>query len=125
MIEQKLDCFQTLMVKCGSEMNGVISVGVAVAKVGATINTGVLNGAGDVGQILVLEEYALVVGDGRVATIGIKDVTNPKVMKPVSFEGDGRGQFGSHPGRLVAIGNMHFLLVSSHGVCVLKMTASA
>ena len=44
-------------------------------------------------------------------------------MKPVSFEGDGRGQFGSHPGRLVAIGNMHFLLVSSHGAYVLKMTA--
>ena len=95
----------------------------APAKVGATINTGVLTGSSDVGQILVLEEYALVVGDLRVATIGIKDLTNPKVMKPVSFEGEGRGQFGAKPGRLVAIGNMHFLLVSSHGVYVLKMTA--
>ena len=95
------------------------------AKVGATINTGVLTGASDAGQILVLEEYALVVGDGRVATIGIKDLTNPKVMKPVSFEGEGRGTFHNNPGRLVAIGNMHFLLVSSHGVYVLKMTASA
>ena len=97
----------------------------APAKVGATINTGVLSTACDTAQILVLEEYALVVGDGRVATIGIKDLTNPKVMKPVRFEGEGRRQYGSNPGRLVAIGNMHFLLVSSHGVYVLKMTASA
>ena len=88
----------------------------APAKVGDTINTGVLRKAFDAGQMLLLEEYALVVGDGRVATIGIKDPSNPEVMKPVSFEGDGGG------GRLVAIGNMHFMLVGAHGVDVLKMT---
>lgn len=94
----------------------------APVKVGATINTGVLTNDWDLGQIVVLEEYALVVGEERIATIGIDDLTNPKVMKPVTHGGH---QAGDHPlrSKLLAIGNMHFLLLSPRGVNVLKITA--
>ena len=92
----------------------------APAKVGATINTGVMwrgnDNAFDAGKILVLDEYALVVGDGKVAAIGTKDPANPEVWKYVSYDGEGGG-------RLVAISNMHFLIVGSMGADVLKITA--
>ena len=52
-------------------------------------------------------------GGGLVGAIGIKDLANPEVMKPVKLEGA--------VGPLTAVGNMHFLVAGFLGVDVVKM----
>ena len=62
------------------------------------------------GQILVLEEYALVMGDGRVAAMASGSPS------PGDETGDFEGTVvasWSHPWPAGGVGNMHFLLVSS------------